>query len=206
MIGEKIRKDRLLQNMSLRELARKSGVSKSTLSDIENNKTNPTMTTLEKIADALEINMDFWFRNEDKVSETVERYTTTFINVPIVSDLQWDNHDISLNNTEGYLPTSKRFLNDNKEYFYIKMKDDSMSLEFQEGALLLVEKTTDIKNGDIGVLVTDDRGIIIRKIVKDSAKIILMPMSRDLTRIAELYQSDNKMKIIGKIKLAIKFY
>lgn len=46
---------RKLKNMSLDELSKKSGVSKSMLSQIEQDKTNPTVITVWKIARALDV-------------------------------------------------------------------------------------------------------------------------------------------------------
>lgn len=45
------------KNMTLTDLSEKTGIEKGNLSAISNNKKNPTMETLKKIADALEINL-----------------------------------------------------------------------------------------------------------------------------------------------------
>lgn len=90
MIGEKLKELRNLNNISLRSLSEKSGISKSTLSDIENNKTNPTTNTLKKIAAAFNIDvedlfkaepitdndLEKWDKNSDQVKEEVELYET----------------------------------------------------------------------------------------------------------------------------------
>ena len=54
-IGEKLRNARIDQNLSLRELAAKTDVSASLLSQIENEKANPSVRTLHSLADALAI-------------------------------------------------------------------------------------------------------------------------------------------------------
>lgn len=51
-IGEKVRSLRKQSNMSLRELAQNTGLSKTTLSDLENGTKNPSLDTVEKIATA----------------------------------------------------------------------------------------------------------------------------------------------------------
>lgn len=90
MIGEKLKELRNLNNISLRSLSEKSGISKSTLSDIENNKTNPTTNTLKKIAAAFNIDvedlfkaepitdndLEKWDKNSEQVKEEVELYET----------------------------------------------------------------------------------------------------------------------------------
>jgi len=54
-IGQRVRKCRKQATLSLDQLARLSGVSKAMLSQIEQNKTNPTIAVIWKIAKALNV-------------------------------------------------------------------------------------------------------------------------------------------------------
>jgi transcriptional regulator with XRE-family HTH domain len=54
IVGVNIKRLRETKGISLRELARKLGVSASFVSQIETNKSNPSLVTLKNIADALE--------------------------------------------------------------------------------------------------------------------------------------------------------
>lgn len=60
-IGEKLRTARLRQNMSLRELAEKAEVSASLLSQIENDKANPSVRSIYSIAAALSLPTNYFF-------------------------------------------------------------------------------------------------------------------------------------------------
>lgn len=53
---------RTAQNLTLRQLEKKSGVSKSQINDIENGKTNPTIETLLLLAKALKVEIPELFR------------------------------------------------------------------------------------------------------------------------------------------------
>lgn len=64
-IGIKIKKIRILQNLTLQELSEKCGCSKSMLSKIENSAANPSIATLSKIAKALQIKMSVLLDEED---------------------------------------------------------------------------------------------------------------------------------------------
>lgn len=57
-IGKNMSNQRKQKNMSLDELAKRSGVSKSMLSQIEQDKTNPTVITVWKIARALDSSLE----------------------------------------------------------------------------------------------------------------------------------------------------
>jgi transcriptional regulator with XRE-family HTH domain/quercetin dioxygenase-like cupin family protein len=68
-IGEKIRAARQSRHMSLRALAAKANVSPSMLSQIENNRANPSVTTLYNLAEALSITVNYFFPDPDEVPE-----------------------------------------------------------------------------------------------------------------------------------------
>lgn len=57
-VGKNILYYRKMKNMTIDELSKKSGVSKSMLSQVEQEKTNPTVMTVWKIARSLDVNID----------------------------------------------------------------------------------------------------------------------------------------------------
>lgn len=57
-MGYKIREVREAKNISQEELSKKSGVSRSIISALENGKTNTTSKTLANIAKALGVSVD----------------------------------------------------------------------------------------------------------------------------------------------------
>ena len=83
MVGKNIKTLRKEKKLTLRSLAEKANISKSTLSDIENENTNPTVTTLNKIANALEVPLFLLTRKtvkdiiDDKLKE--EDVTITYL-------------------------------------------------------------------------------------------------------------------------------
>jgi transcriptional regulator with XRE-family HTH domain len=63
-IGIRIKKFRKLSGLTIKRLADKAGVTQSYISQLENDKVNPSLGTLKKIANALNINMiDFFERD-----------------------------------------------------------------------------------------------------------------------------------------------
>jgi len=56
-VGETIKRIRMSKNLSLRELASKAGLSATSLSNIEKNMNSPTLESLAKICDALQVHM-----------------------------------------------------------------------------------------------------------------------------------------------------
>lgn len=64
MLGKKLKGARREKGFSLDELARRSGFSKSFLSQIENNKNSPSISSLKKITDALDVSIGALFEEE----------------------------------------------------------------------------------------------------------------------------------------------
>jgi transcriptional regulator with XRE-family HTH domain len=91
MIGSRIRAFRLDKGLTLSELARRAGVSKSLVSQIENSKANPTVETLRAIAAALEVPVFALFLEEDSSHSAVvrknERITLTVPDSQAVREL-----------------------------------------------------------------------------------------------------------------------
>jgi transcriptional regulator with XRE-family HTH domain len=64
--GDKIRGVRERKGMTLKEVARKADLSESLISQIETNKVSPAIDTLLKIADILEIDLEYLFLDYKK--------------------------------------------------------------------------------------------------------------------------------------------
>ena len=67
-VGQEIQRLRLQNNFTLDQLARKSGVSKSILSQIERDLSNPTLATIWRITKALESSLEDVFISKDDKS------------------------------------------------------------------------------------------------------------------------------------------
>ena len=65
-LGEKLKAVRLEKKMTLDDVAKKSSLTKSFISQIELNKTSPSITSLIKVTSALEIRLTDLFREDDQ--------------------------------------------------------------------------------------------------------------------------------------------
>lgn len=70
-IGHRLRALRLERNLSQRELAKRSGVTNSTISLIESNATNPSVGALKRILDGVPIGLAEFFSFEPSTSKTI---------------------------------------------------------------------------------------------------------------------------------------
>ncbi|HEY5562880.1 MAG TPA: helix-turn-helix domain-containing protein [Clostridiaceae bacterium] len=72
-LGKKIRKLRLSQKTSIEQLSEKTGLSKGSISQIERNITGLTVTSLWKIAKALNVTMNYFFDEFEEYSPIVRK-------------------------------------------------------------------------------------------------------------------------------------
>ena len=77
-LGKTIQRLRKAYNLSLSELSEQSGVAKSIISQIERNETNPTLATIWRLSQALDISIErvLASHDEDPFVETVSRADT----------------------------------------------------------------------------------------------------------------------------------
>jgi transcriptional regulator with XRE-family HTH domain len=63
-VGRRLRELRKEHGLSIRALARQSGLNVNTLSSIENNKTSPSVSTLQQVASALQLPINAFFESK----------------------------------------------------------------------------------------------------------------------------------------------
>ena len=87
-VGSKLQEIRKAQKLSLDELSKRAGVSKSMLSEVERNQANPTVGVLWRLATALGINLTDLLGNTqaDKAAPTVELVAAHSIPVTTSND------------------------------------------------------------------------------------------------------------------------
>lgn len=142
-----------------------------------------------------------------QIESITESFNKNFVSFPIVSTIKSGKPIFSEENYEGYFPTDKQYISEDKEYIYLKIKDNSMDKEFKEGSLVLVQPQMYIENGDIGVILFNGFEATVRRIFIKDNLITLMPQSNNPEYIPETYdRSKEEVQIIGKVILAVKKY
>lgn len=69
-LGKQIRELRKEQKFTLKEIAERTGVSISFLSQLEHGKTSATLESIKKISDALGVNPSYFFQQDGKPEQT----------------------------------------------------------------------------------------------------------------------------------------
>lgn len=72
MIGAKIRMLRNQRNIKQIQLAKKAGIACTTLCDIEKGRLIPTIKTLQRIANALDVHITTFFADYENTEDNIE--------------------------------------------------------------------------------------------------------------------------------------
>ena len=192
-VGERIRKYRKLNGMTLEQLGEKIGVGKSTVRKYENGMIRISHEKMENVADAIGIDVALLYGQE------VENEA---INVPVYGQIACGNGIEIFEVVEDYISTPKSWLGKGI-YFYLTAKGDSMTgAKIHEGDMLLLEKTNVVENGCIAAVLTDN-GCVLKRVYKDNNTVTLVSENPKYPPILLKPHDDSNLRIIGKLKKSI---
>lgn len=228
-LGKKIKEARKLKSNSIgkkytgQDLANDLNLSRGYIGDIESGRKYPSYELLTSIAEACGIPFSFFdesskpnaeigiLQSNDNVDlkelNKIDIHHKDFVTVPIVGSIRAGQPIWAEDNLQGYIPILKDSLKADSIYFGLKVKGDSMNLEFVEGTTLIIEKTPCIENGEIGVVRINGFEATVKKVVLSDDMITLIPMSNNPEHIPHMYNlKTDDVEIIGRVKQAIKTY
>jgi repressor LexA len=209
-MGERIKELRLSKSMTLEELGKLVGVQKAAVQKWENGSTkNLKRSTIEKLSKIFNVTPSYLMGLDTEYikADMAPAILKNIVMLPVVGIVRAGQPILAVENIEGYFPMEASCISSDKEYFFLKVRGDSMNLEFDEGSLLLVEKVPDVENGEIGVVLVNGFEATVKKIVKNDNMITLIPMSNNPIHTPQMIDiSKQDVSIIGRIKMAIKQY
>jgi repressor LexA len=130
---------RLKQSMVLNEikqvdLVERTGINKSKISSYCAGRYMPKSENLTKIADVLNVNAA-WLMGID-----IEEQTIKPRKIPILGNIAAGKPLFAEENIEGYDYAPMSNMCEDHNYFFLRVKGDSMNLKFNEGDLVLVQQ------------------------------------------------------------------
>ena len=207
-VGKKIKRLRKERKITQRELANKLNIAVSTVSSWELGTNKPLMDKIQMMAALFNVKPSYFL--DDEVVSVVRENSISydaFRMVPLLGKVTAGEPITAIENKEGSIPVSEMFLDRSKEYFYLKVKGDSMNLEFSDGSFVLVEHTSVIENGQIAVVLIDNEEATVKKVMLNDNNIALLPQSTNNTHQPKLYNlAKDNVQIIGKVVQAMKMY
>lgn len=213
-IGEYLAYLRLTRGLSQRGLAIKMGVSHSSVSKVESGERKPKLEMLEKFALALNADLEVLIAilqgNEKADSYNLEKEKIKVdmaTRIPIVGTVRAGIPILAIENIEGYLTLDISRLGSDKDYYGLRIKGDSMDKRFNNGAVIVVEKTEAVENGQIAVVGINGNEATVKKVMFAEGNIALIPESNNPAHITQVYNIKNDdIHIFGRVVQSIAYH
>ena len=179
------------EGLTQEELAARLGVRKSTICNYENGYSQPTIATLQLLAEFFHISLDV-LMGKIQVREPSD---SSIIILPVLSSSTAEPTDENLTFPSTYLK--------NGNYFAIYLPDDAMaSANLHRGDLVICQKQLALQNGDLAAVFVDDMGVLLRYYYIEENQITLISSGKNLP----LRREQSEITILGKaIKAVVSF-
>ncbi len=190
------------EDTDIAKLAEKIGIkSKSTIYRYMNGEMSPKISTVKYIAEYFNINptwlMGYDVPMKDNINTNLD--VISAIEIPILGKISAGLPLFAEEHLEGKAYAPANLIKPGYEYFYLKVKGDSMNLKFNEGDIVLVQKQETLENGQIGVIRVNGYDATIKKYRLENGLIILEPMSTNTEHRTQIYNPQEiEIAIIGK--------
>lgn len=190
------------EGLSQSELAKKLGVSTSTISMYEVGKREPDFETEEKIADFFNTDLNI-LRGRD-----TERINSSgAVVIPVLGRVA---AGIPLTASEYIIDTEEipQAMASDGEYFGLKVKGDSMEPKISDGDVVIVRKQSDADDGDLVIALVNGDDAVVKRLKKyaDGIALISTNPAYDPMIFSNSDIQSMPVEIIGKVKeLRAKF-
>lgn len=173
------------------------GITASAYGFYEQGRTEPTLDILEKLSNVFSVSIDYILGNDD-VRLKNEIKIDNVVKLPVLGSVRAGTGGWAIEEVIGH-EYAFNLCADTSDYYYLKVKGDSMEPRISEGDLALVKKQSDVESGDLAiVLINGDEGVIKKVIKRDDCLELHSFNAYYPVRIFS-GQALQDVKIIGKV-------
>ena len=205
-LGENLKKIRKAKKMTQKELAQKSGVKQSVISDLETGNAKSTGALLE-LASALGVTAEELKKGtfDDSISTNVEPVRVR--KAPVLSWVQagnWTNiQAVNMNDVEEWLPLPDE---ECENCFYLKVQGLSNYPDFHEGDYILVDPDVyydDMQSGDMIVVRKGEDATFKKLVIETDGSKYLQALNPDFR--PNILKIDNECHFVGQVVDCIRY-
>jgi repressor LexA len=205
MFNEVLKSLRNKRGLTQESLANKLNVSPSTYGLWEQGRRTPEKNMLIKIADLFDVSVDDLLGRKklppDFFPASEIDYNRIGVKVPILGTVKAGIPILAIENIIGYGVAD---LDDNTDYFLLKVKGDSMQPDIKENSHILVHKQNICSNGQIVVVLINGDEATVKTIKFEKNGVILIPSNPAYDTIfiskEQMEREPEYFRIIGVVK------
>ena len=195
-IGERIKDARKSAGLTQLELAKKTELSRSYIGDIEKDRYNPSVSTLQLIATATNTPLENLLPSSKTASSTGRG-----VRIPVLGRVV---AGIPLEAVEEILDYEEITpeLATTGDFFALKIRGHSMEPRMVDGDVVIVRRQDDVDSGDVAIVLVNGNEATVKRIKKQEDGITLIATN---TSVYEPHFYSNKeiqslpVQILGKV-------
>lgn len=190
-------------NTDINILAQKMGIkSKSTIYRYMNAEMSPKITTVKYLAEYYNVNPVWLMGYDVPMEKESKRENTSTSHSAVVFVYGTIPAGIPMECIEDIIDTeeiSSDMLNGGKQYFGLKIRGDSMSPDYLDGDVIILQKQDDCESGDDCVVMVNGNEGTFKRVFKNPNGIILQPLNSAYSPMVYSNEDIEKLpiKILG---------
>ena len=192
-IGVRLKASREQNDLTIKDVATRIGLSTSTISRYENEIVeNVSLPTMQMLADLYKVNV-LWLlgKSEDRHEPTINKQST--ISVPLVGTIAAGTPILAEENIERYFNIDSSI----KADFCLRIKGDSMINEgIHNNDIVFIHQQPILENGEIGAVIIDGEATL-KRFYKTDTGIVLQPANEKYAPI--IVDENSNLIIAGKL-------
>lgn len=195
-IGERIKEARKSAGLTQLELAKKTELSRSYIGDIEKDRYNPSVSTLQLIATATNTPLEDLLPSTKTASPTGRG-----VRIPVLGRVVAGIPIEAVEEILDYEEITPE-LAASGEFFALKIRGHSMEPRMMEGDVVIVRRQDDVESGDIAIVLVNGNEATVKRVKKQEDGITLIATN---TSVYEPHYYSNKeieelpVRILGKV-------
>lgn len=201
MFNERLKTLRIQRKMTQSELAKKIYISQPAYSKYEVGTASPNPETLCKIADALDVSVDYLLGSDSQPARP------GYIRIPVLGRVAAGIPIDAIEEVIDWEDISAEAAGDG-EYFGLQIKGHSMEPKISDGDVVIVRRQPDVDSGDIAVVLVNGDDATVKRIKKSPQGVTLIPSN---PAYEPMYYSNEEIEslpvqILGRVvELRAKF-
>ena len=168
MFNERLKTLRIQRKMTQSELAKKIYISQPAYSKYEVGTASPNPETLSKIADALDVSVDYLLGSDSQPARP------GYIRIPVLGRVAAGIPIDAIEEVIDWEDISAEAAGDG-EYFGLQIKGHSMGPKISDGDVVIVRRQPDVDSGDIAVVLVNGDDATVKRIKKSPQGVTLIP-------------------------------
>ena len=195
-IGERIKDARKSAGLTQLELAKKTDLSRSYIGDIEKDRYNPSVSTLQLIATATNTPLEDLLPSTKTASPTGRG-----VRIPVLGRVVAGIPIEAVEEILDYEEITPE-LAASGEFFALKIRGHSMEPRMMEGDVVIVRRQDDVESGDIAIVLVNGNEATVKRVKKQEEGITLIATN---TSVYEPHFYSNKeiaelpVRILGRV-------